>query len=263
MRILVAEDTELNRDLLVQLLENRGHAVVCVGDGVEALTMLARQTFDIVLMDEVMPRMNGLDTIAAIRRAESKSGKRHLIISMSGNTTQQDEKRHLDAGADVFLEKPLKVDKLYKAIESACATETQAAQEKDYWAPRTMGAQDLAAHLRRTTRGNEKLVRSLVKTFLSDAPKKLSAIRRAIAKKDMEQLTSIAHSLKGSLGIFDAQEAVDAARRLETMGRSHDLQDAEAEFRALEKEFAQLRHELLSLPRKAKSPAHQRTFRKH
>jgi hypothetical protein len=247
MRILVAEDSEISRDLIAKLLEVRGHVVVGVDDGVAALAALARQPFDVVLMDEEMPRMNGLETTAAIRRMESCSGKHQFIVGISGNATDEDEKRYLDAGMDAFLAKPVGMEKLYQTVESVCRVPTQSPPETTASAIQNVPAEDIASHLRRMTGGNEKLALSLVKTFLSDAPKKLSAIRRAVKKADAEKLASTAHSLKGALAIFDAQEAVIAAGSLESMGRSGNLQGADAQFRALEEELALLKHDLLAL----------------
>lgn len=258
MRILVAEDTEMNRDLVIELLENRGHSVVGVGDGVAALATLAKQDFDVVLMDEEMPRMNGLEATAAIRRMESSSGKRQFIVGMSGNATEQDQKRHIDAGADMFLAKPIAMEKLYAAVESVVGVGMEATYESAPWVSQDAPAEDVVSHLRRTTRGNEKLMRSLVRTFLADAPKKLSAIRRAIDKDNADDLASTAHSLKGALAILDARKAVAAARGLEAMGRSCNLVGADAGFRELKGELARLKRGLVTLQSKTK-PARRRS----
>ena len=105
----------------------------------------------------------------------------------------------------------------------------------------------VAAHLHRATGGNKKLQRSLIKTFLADAPKTLSRIRRAIAKKDAQKLAGAAHALKGSIAIFGAAKAVSMARGLEAMGRSGHLFNAGPQFRALESEFARIKPELLGI----------------
>jgi CheY-like chemotaxis protein len=233
-------------------LENRGHFVLGVCDGVAALAALAKQEFDVVLMDEEMPRMNGLEATAAIRRMESLYGKHQFIVGISGNVSEEDRKQHLNAGADMFLAKPITMEKLYEAVESVVGVRTQAAQESATSTARDAPAEDVASHLRRTTRGNEKLMRSLVKTFLKDAPKRISAIHRAIDKDKADELARTAHSLKGALGIFDARKAVAAARSLEAMGRSGSLVGAGAEFRALQRELARLTRDLASLQSKTK-----------
>jgi len=214
---------------------------------------LAKQHFDVVLMDEEMPRMNGLEATAAIRHMEFNSGKRQFIVGMSGNVCEQDQRRQLDAGADMFLAKPVTMEKLYATVESVVGVGMQAAQEGEASVPQDAPTEDVVSHLRRTTRGNEKLMRSLVRTFLADAPKKLSAIRRAIEKNNADELACVTHSLKGALAIFDAQKAVAAARNLETMGRSRNLHGADAGLCALKEELSVLKDDLGPLHSKTKS----------
>jgi CheY-like chemotaxis protein/HPt (histidine-containing phosphotransfer) domain-containing protein len=250
MRILVAEDADMTRDLMLELLARRGHFVMAAADGREVLAALSRQSFDVVLMDEEMPHMNGLEATRTIRQMEIATGKHQIVIGMTGNATQEDERRYLEAGMDATLPKPVPIERLLQVIESRTRAPRQSAPGQAYAPP-----EDLATHLRGATGGNEKLVRSLVKTFLADAPKTLSAIRSAIRKNDAETLARAAHSLKGTLSIFDARKAVAAARNLEAMGRAGNLQAAGNELRALEMEFTQLERDLLALLSETKTAA--------
>lgn len=250
MRILVAEDSDMTRDLMIEQLARRGHFVMSAPDGREVLAALSRQSFDVVLMDEEMPRMNGLEATRAIRQMETSTGQHQIVIGMTGNATQEDERRYLEAGMDAILPKPVRIERLLQVIESRAHAPRQSAHGQSVAPP-----EDLATHLRGATGGNEKLLRSLVKTFLADAPKTLSVIRSAIRKNDAETLASAAHSLKGTLAIFDARKAVTAARNLEAMGRAGNLQAVDNELRALEMEFTQLKRDLLALPSETKTAA--------
>ncbi len=255
LRVLVAEDTEINRELVIELLKKRGHSVSSAADGLEALAELGRGHFDVVLMDEEMPHMNGLEATRAIRKMESSTGKHVRIIGLTGNATHEDERRCLEAGMDAFIAKPVRMDKLYAAVESVAETakqisEAQPVQDSAVAAPGTPAGtcdESAAEHLHRATGGSEKLERSLIRTFLQDAPKTISLIQRAIAKKDAQKLASSAHALKGSIAIFGAANAVAIVRNLEAMGRSGDLLGADLQFRALESEFARLKPELLAI----------------
>jgi signal transduction histidine kinase/CheY-like chemotaxis protein/HPt (histidine-containing phosphotransfer) domain-containing protein len=257
MRILIAEDNDANRELMTELLKTRGHTVVAVGDGREALAALKRQGFDVLLMDEEMPRMNGIEAARAIRSAEasSSSGKHLTIIGITGNSTEDDEKRLLGAGMDAFFPKPVRMDTLFRAVESHDHSPAKAipAQPEAAAPPSAAPAEDVATHLRRTTGGNETLMRSLAKSFLADAPGKFSALRRAIAKKDADALAKTAHALKGALGIFGAPQAVALARSLEAMGRAGSVHGAAEIFASLEAEFANLGHQLQALQPKSKA----------
>jgi signal transduction histidine kinase/CheY-like chemotaxis protein/HPt (histidine-containing phosphotransfer) domain-containing protein len=259
MRILIAEDNEANRELMTELLKTRGHSIVDVGDGNEALAALKKQSFDVLLMDEEMPGMGGIEATRAIRTAEasSSSGKHLYIIGITGNSTAEDEKRLLGAGMDAFFPKPVRMETLFQAVESRDRPQAKKipAQPEAAVEQFTAPAEDAAVHLRRTTGGNEKLIRSLAKSFLADAPGKFSALRNAIAKKDADALGKAAHALKGALGIFGAPKAVALARSLEKMGRDGSINGAEALLASLEAEFASLGHQLQALQPKPKPKA--------
>lgn len=269
LRILVTEDSEINRELVSELLAKRGHSVSTAADGIEALAALERDSFDVVLMDEEMPRMNGLDATRTIRKMEIPTGRHLRIVGFTGNATSEDERRCLNAGMDAFVAKPVPMEKLYQAVES----QSEAPQRIDQ-APAALDAPipasakepvaeegSAAIHLHRATGGSKKLQRSLIRTFLEDAPKTLSLIRRAIAKKDARKLSSAAHALKGSISIFGAAKAVAIARSLEAMGCCGHLFNAGPKFRALESEFARLKLELLAMYSwpKAKSKTKRKT----
>jgi HPt (histidine-containing phosphotransfer) domain-containing protein len=211
--------------------------------------------------------LNGLDATRAIRKMESSTEKHVRIVGLTGNATHEDERRCLDAGMDAFIAKPVRMDKLYEAVESVDHAakqvgDAQPAREPSASVHATLAGKDdesAAAHLHRATGGSERLERSLIKTFLQDAPKTISLIQRAIAKKDTQKLASSAHALKGSIGIFGAAKAVAIVRNLEAMGRSANLLDADSQFRALELEFARLKPELLAIhPTPKKRPGTKR-----
>ena len=210
--------------------------------------------------------MTGLETTRAIRQREAASGKHQIIIGLSGHAAEEDEIRFREAGMDAYLAKPVHMDKLYWVVESTAQSPQKSApraalQPEPLAVAAPSAAQDPApppgpspvppadsedahTHLRRTTGGNERLVRSLAKTFLADSPKTLARIRAAILKKDPAKLASSAHLLKGSIAIFGAPKAVAAARTLEALGRSRNFADAEDALRTLESEFTILQQEL-------------------
>jgi signal transduction histidine kinase/CheY-like chemotaxis protein len=264
LRILVAEDTDENRELVSELLKKRGHSVVAVSDGRLALEELEKDPYDVVLMDEKMPRMDGLEATRAIRQKEKSTGKHQLVVALTGNVTEQDKEQRVQAGMDGFVPKPFEMHALFDTIEFLAAgtqvipaspmpTPPSAAKERpreqatQAQSPGPMPIEDVGAHLLRTTGGNEKLVKSLTKSFLADAPKRLTAIRAALAAKHAAKLDIAAHALKGSVAIFGAQTAVTAAKNLEAMGRSRNLSGADAQFRALETAMKQLQTELIKI----------------
>jgi len=272
----VAEDTVENRELVSELLKKRGHLVAGVSDGRQALDELEKNQYDVVLMDEQMPKMDGLEATRAIRQKEKSSGKHQLIVALTGNITEEDKQQRIAAGMDGFVPKPFEMHTLFDTIEFLAAgaqvipaspMPAPPAAAKGRSAEPATPAQSLApvpiedvkAHLLRTTGGNEKLAKSLTKSFLADAPKRLAAIRAALAAKNAAKLDTTAHALKGSVAIFGSQAAVAAAKNLEAMGRSRDLSGADAQFHALEAAMKQLQAKLLAVAPQDKTKTIPRT----
>jgi signal transduction histidine kinase/DNA-binding NarL/FixJ family response regulator len=262
LQILVAEDTDVNRELVTELLQKRGHSVVAVEDGRAAIVALSKKRFDVVLMDEQMPGMDGLEATRNIRQMERASGNRQFIIALTGNVAKEDEKRRIEAGMDGYITKPFDMQILFQTIESRSPGGQQATPAPADSAGSAAPTMDVAAHLERSTGGNKKLAQSLIKSFLDDAPKKVSDIRRAVAQKNPAKLATAAHAFKGATAIFGAPQVVAAARSLEAMGKAGNPDGAEKEFQTLEAEFARLKTELIALQSQARegraAPQHKR-----
>jgi signal transduction histidine kinase/HPt (histidine-containing phosphotransfer) domain-containing protein/FixJ family two-component response regulator len=281
LRILVADDADINRELVVELLEKRGHIAIGAADGRAAVAELEKHDFDVLLIDEEMPNMTGLEATQAIRQREAGTSRHQIIIGFSGHVTEEDEARFRAAGMDALLPKPVHMQQLYEVVESAAASvkkspipDRTAAKPEFAAASASPGSGQLAnagagagiwggvtggvsggavEHLSRSTGGNQKLMQSLVEILFADAPKALARIGRAIAQNDAAEVAAAAHLLKGSLAIFGASASVESARSLEAMGRAANLREAPLDFRTLETEFARLRAELAPLAQNAKS----------
>lgn len=261
LRILIADDADINRELLIELLEKRGHIAIGAKDGRDAVTELEKHDFDVLLIDEEMPRMTGLQATQAIREREAGTTRHQIIIGISGHATEQDEQRFRDGGMDAILAKPVHMQKLYEVVESTVAhaggsraTESVSPATRPVEgvmapnvAPTSPVAGDPIVYLERSTGGNKKLMASLVAILFADAPKALARIGRAIAQNNSAEVAAAAHLLKGSLAIFGASKAVESARSLEAMGKAANLREAPLEFQALETEFKTLRTQLAPL----------------
>ena len=115
--VLVAEDNLVNQKLARRLLEKQGFEVDLVADGVAAVEAMAARSYDLVLMDVQMPRMDGLEATSAIRDLESRNGAvRVPIIALTANAIQGDRERCLEAGMDGYLAKPIRPAELLKTI---------------------------------------------------------------------------------------------------------------------------------------------------
>jgi signal transduction histidine kinase/DNA-binding response OmpR family regulator len=118
LRVLLAEDNRVNQILTTRLLEKRGHSVVVAATGQVALDALAKESFDLALMDVQMPDMNGFQATAAIRQHEQLSGGHLPIIAMTAHAMVGDKERCLEAGMDAYLAKPVQVSDLFTIIDN-------------------------------------------------------------------------------------------------------------------------------------------------
>jgi signal transduction histidine kinase/ActR/RegA family two-component response regulator len=122
LRVLLVEDNPVNQLVATRMLEKRGHRVTVGGNGREALAMLERESFDVVLMDMQMPEMGGLEATTLMRSREASSGRRVPIIGLTAHARAEDRDRCLLAGMDDYLSKPFTAADLYAAVERvACA----------------------------------------------------------------------------------------------------------------------------------------------
>jgi two-component system, sensor histidine kinase and response regulator len=124
LRVLVAEDNEVNQFHIRSLIQNAGHAVSVVGNGLLALERRKLGDIDLILMDVEMPEMNGFEATASILEWEQLNHSTHVpIVAMTAHALSGDRERCLEAGMDDYLSKPLHADDLRAKLESVARAE--------------------------------------------------------------------------------------------------------------------------------------------
>jgi hypothetical protein len=119
LRVLLAEDNAVNRRLVERVMERRGHSVVSVGDGHQAVERAQSERFDVILMDVQMPGMDGLQATRQIRALEQALGPRVPIVAITANAMKGDQSSCLEAGMDGYVAKPFDAEKLVAEVERA------------------------------------------------------------------------------------------------------------------------------------------------
>jgi CheY-like chemotaxis protein len=121
LRILLAEDNAVNQKLALRILQQMGYRADLASNGIEAVESVARQTYDVILMDVQMPEMDGLE---ATRQITAKwPDARPRIVAMTANAMQGDREMCLEAGMDDYLTKPIRVERLVEALNLVPARE--------------------------------------------------------------------------------------------------------------------------------------------
>lgn len=118
LKILLADDMPMNVELAVKLLTRRGHNVVAVGDGQQAVEQFKSEPFDVILMDVQMPVVDGLQATRMIRKHEAEQpAPSHIpIIAMTANDDPDDRRECKEAGMDGFITKPIDIKTIVATI---------------------------------------------------------------------------------------------------------------------------------------------------
>ena len=233
LKILLAEDSEVNQIVATRLLAAQGHSVVVAGTGCEAVEHCSNDTFDVVLMDVQMPEMDGLTAAATIRRLEESTGRHVPIIALTAHDMPGDRERCLRTGMDAFVSKPVRPRELFAAIEAVtrqpCA---EVAESNEVETPRPaaepQGRVDWPVALDRL-QGNRRLLDELLTVFLEECPRMLADLQRAHREGNTERLRRAAHTLQGMVRYFEARAAAGLASRVEQMvaaGQTEGLDEA-------------------------------------
>jgi len=118
-RILVADDEPSIREILSVQLVRLGYEVVAAADGVEALAVYETEHPDLVLLDVMMPRMDGLSACQKIRALEKKTGRRVPVLFLTARDSTHDKTSAALSGGDEFISKPISLEDLRDRVESA------------------------------------------------------------------------------------------------------------------------------------------------
>ncbi len=218
LKILVAEDNPINQRVARGILEKRGHTVVVVENGQDAVQATATERFDLILMDVQMPVLDGLQATQAIRRWEGQRGGHIPIIAMTAYAMKSDEERCLHAGMDAYLAKPIHPQTLLATIgrvvsvDGRPATTAQcpavAPSPETSTVPAPVEVIDFKT-LSERLENDWQLLDEMVGLFLSSTPMLLEQLEAEVSRGDCHAVQCSAHALKGAL---QSIQALPAAR---------------------------------------------------
>jgi PAS domain S-box-containing protein len=250
LRILIAEDNELNQELVVKLLTKQGHVAVLADNGKAALAVWGREPFDLILMDVQMPEMDGFAATQAIRAKETGGNTHVPIIALTAHAMKGDRERCLAAGMDAYASKPIRAAELFEVIARLLPSDFERAQRTQGPETPVGAAFDLDTALAAVD-GDRELLQRMVEVFCGQCPKLLGEIRDSVRRGDGVALERAAHKLKSSVGSFGAQRAYQAALQLEELGGGGDLTGSQQAYPELEEAVERLQEALADLCQKA------------
>jgi PAS domain S-box-containing protein len=214
LRVLVADDSPTNRILAARLLEKRGHEVVAVGSGREAIERTAKHDFDVVLMDVQMPDVDGLEATAEIRAREADDGDGHLpIIALTAHAMESHRQLCESAGMDAYLSKPFDAEGLFAIVERTAALTVREDQETDRSQPVPRDDLDRTVALGNVD-GDGRLLTEMAQAVLDEYPRFWTDASAAVAEGRLLEASDVCLALRHSLESIGAMPAAEIAGEL-------------------------------------------------
>jgi PAS domain S-box-containing protein len=243
MRILLAEDNEVNRKVALRMLKGFGYSADVAGNGLEVLDALQRQRYDLVLMDIQMPELDGLQATRRIG-VELAPALRPRIIAMSANALREDADAALQAGVDDYVVKPISVPMLQAALERSGQV---VAERTGHSLPAPLAAlpaealcdmlddEHLGSFMDLDPSG--EFVAGLVASFAANSRQALGELRRAVAAGRAAEASGLAHQLRGTSSTLGVREMTRLCIALEEMTARGEIDGAAAVVDRCEREF--------------------------
>jgi signal transduction histidine kinase/ActR/RegA family two-component response regulator/HPt (histidine-containing phosphotransfer) domain-containing protein len=208
LRILICDDDPLSRLFLQDLLDGRGHDVVAVATGREAVQVALADAFDVAIWDVQTPGLNGLQATQHLRDHEGRFARQPLpIVGLTADTSPETAAACREAGMQLVLAKPLQVDGLFDALTTLGFAYTPGSGQGQTPAWQVVwptGSDPDPAFLR-----------IFFDTFLREAPRLMADLTLALQAGDRDCVGCLAHRLAGMLGNLHADSLVDLARWVE------------------------------------------------
>jgi CheY-like chemotaxis protein len=265
VRVLLVEDNPVNQEVARVMLEDLGATVRLAANGRSALDALAREKFDLVLMDCQMPEMDGFEALRHLRDAaltpQIEATPRDVpVVALTANALAGDAERCLDAGFDDYLAKPVKQAQLGAVVARQCRGRQPAAPAapqpalpvSDEGRVATLDPEVLERIADMERRGAPRLLARLIETYLDSAAKLVSAAERALADDDGPALRQAVHTLKSSSANLAATDLAARCAELEALARDGQLPQARDGWGAARAEYERV---VRALRRLADSPA--------
>ncbi len=213
--ILVAEDDHVVQLVLKNMLIKAGYRVDCVDDGCQAVNALELKQYDLVVMDCLMPKMDGFAATRRIRSTNSRVNNHGVpIIALTGLSGDDDHARCYDAGVNVCVNKPVNPDS-FMPIVRQCLGQTEVVSS---------GSQQNQT-CNNQFWDDESLDR-MIDVFLADTPGLLAALEQAGEQGDAGKLQRLGHRLRGTADILGTRTLSARAHALEQAGKAGDLKRA-------------------------------------
>jgi len=221
-RVLVVEDNRANQEVAKGMLERLGCVTEIAADGIEAIERLRQQSFDLVLMDCHMPRMDGFEATRRIREMDEAFSS-IVIVAMTANVQKSAMDQCQAVGMNDYLSKPIKLDVLRQMLNRWLDADEHPAPEAGDTIIRATGDANMVidkGYLQELRQQIGNAVDRMTTAFIEDMSTYIDQLREASASEDTAEMARVAHTLKGAASNVGAMRLAQKAAQLEDEARS-------------------------------------------
>lgn len=220
-QILLVDDEAFNRNLLHKVLSKYGCKTYEAKDGKQAIEMAAKRTYDLILMDARMPKMDGIKATKAIRSLDHKDKKYVPIICLSAAILEEDKINYLKAGMNDFLAKPIKERELLEKISSVLHLNFEVKKQSQEIPPSNTSTSKIdVSSLKESAQGDNAFLIDMLKTFLNSTEKEIQLMQTALQEKDWQALADHAHKIAPQCKHLAAHTLYSLLKEIEELART-------------------------------------------
>jgi len=219
-RVLLAEDNLINQKVTIKILNTFGFNVTAVSDGLEAVTAVSSGSFDIILMDLQMPKVDGFKATEKIRNLQNVN-KNIPIIALTAHALIGDKEKCLNAGMTDYISKPVSGQDLVKKIDILLNIQTDDSIQTEVLKHNISPLLD-RDRLKNVSLGDSEFEKDILTSYLVDIDEKYNHLIELISKHDIGKIVEIVHAIKGSSYSIGATQVGDEAYAIELSGKNND-----------------------------------------
>lgn len=218
LRILLAEDTILNQNLILKVFQKTEHSVDIANNGVEAIEKVKLNNYDIILMDVQMPLLDGCQATEEIRKLKDPVKSKVPIVALTAFVSKSEEERYRKRGMDAYITKPFDKENLFQTIYKLT--------DSGYIDSNSKSIMDTGSNLfslsflEETSEGDTEFVIKMVNLILEEAPDRLNILKDAIQARDYAAIKTNAHKLKNIIIPVQMERAKELATAIEENSRN-------------------------------------------
>ena len=219
-RILVAEDIELNQQIVKHIIQSWGCEVTIAINGAQALYCLSKNNYDLILMDIQKPEMDGVQATRQIRDLPDKGKAGIPIIAFTAHSLKEDSAKYLAAGMNDYLSKPFVEEKLYEMISKYLLSLPESAEymPEEKSVPETIPSEKLydLSLIEAISGGDTDFIRKMIDLFIETVPPNVQELNDCLSTESWDGVSRIAHKLKStldSMGIQSVKQEISTIER--------------------------------------------------